>query len=262
MMMIKQQVGTKQLKEGNRLEDVMAEFGVIFQPAERGEILISSSHPGLVLNARTQRYEWSGKGEDGDVFVWLRNRNGWSFLQARNYLEYRAGLGAEERARLLSAVRGGELAIGGEGDDGIARNYDLPADPAARRILLKLADYPGFERLGNGSVLELIRFRNSIPALFMPMVGELDDGYCVFCFNDLLASRNYRGESCFLSVEVGQEYHLTANPETAGIYCSRCVEAFLRWRKAFGSLIDLLASRRVGLGLDVLGRDKVSHEHD
>lgn len=83
----------EQIKEANRIEDVVSEAGYTLRG--HGRYLKDSDHDSLVVDARQQYYVWNSKGADGhsgDVINWLQNEQGMDFRQAVEHLCNRAGL--------------------------------------------------------------------------------------------------------------------------------------------------------------------------
>lgn len=73
------------LKSQIRIEDVIEATGV--RLGGHGRYLRAEEHDSLVVDTRAGYYNWNSRGEAGDVFTWLQQRLGLSFLEAKAALE-------------------------------------------------------------------------------------------------------------------------------------------------------------------------------
>ena len=94
----------EQIKQANRIEDVIEETGVSLE-RKRGRYIRGKEHDSIVVDTVEQCYFWNSKNESGDIFTWLEKRRGWDFKTAAEWLAKRAKLPAPEWGKQDNEVR-------------------------------------------------------------------------------------------------------------------------------------------------------------
>lgn len=70
----------ERVKAATKLEDVIEQSGGDYKLKRRhGSSMRGENHDSLVVRVDEQYYVWNSKGEKGDVFTWLEERNHWDF---------------------------------------------------------------------------------------------------------------------------------------------------------------------------------------
>lgn len=230
----------KKLKQDNLIEDVVREcgFGLLVRSDGLYESIDDSS---LIVDYQRGRYEWTAKGENGDVIDWLKSRFGWDYKTAIRYLEHRSQIDPLNRPK-LSAIH--KLLI---------PNKQVIASPIEARLSFidwgdsriinarKLAyDYPGgldaLFRMGTDYAFRELDLRtmNLIP-LMGCMESSAVGGFCHMCFADY-QQRWLNLDDAFLWVEIDDENRM----KIISIICASCVDKTRRHEQALSDLIDYL----------------------
>jgi len=224
------------LKEKNRLEEVIEESGYILDHKAGARYWVCKSDPSLSVDLKSQFYYWGE--ESGDVIAWLRARMGWEFGQVLTYLRYRQGLVPAERPRLVLASA--EANIAPEVSSPAAAEWDSGIDDDRVRRALQLGfnfPYPGgIEALAlEQSVWVLFGVKRSLPQIWVPVIGVIPDNTCIFCNREFLYWEQL--DQVYLMLSVPGD--LFGEKE---FYCSSCVSKIKNWHAA----IDLLIACRSG----------------
>lgn len=95
---------TNQVKQANRIEDVIAEESG-FTLEGHGRYLTTREHDSLVVDTHNQAYFWNSNGEHGDVIAWVQKRKGIDYKAAMELLCRRVGMKPPEWKAEDPAVR-------------------------------------------------------------------------------------------------------------------------------------------------------------
>lgn len=215
------------LKAAHPLADVIQAAGVALAFDEQSNLWRGVDDPALEVDPAKGRYRRGD--ESGDVLAWLMVRFGWGFVQAKKYLENRAGLPAIQPAAALPVA-----AADGPGE--WLESAEMPVEARRdalrdRRVLQALRmglDYPGggFEHFLGMSFIAMIHEVSWIPGEFTPAVGYLLDGdTCDQCGKDL-SGWQALGRA-FRALELDSNGSITTDGQ---VFCAKCVEKFKRWR--------------------------------
>lgn len=83
----------EQIRVACPIEDVIAETPG-FSLTGHGRNRSTREHDSLVIDTENGRFRWYSRGERGDVYQWVQNRQGWDFKAAVEALAKRAGIAA------------------------------------------------------------------------------------------------------------------------------------------------------------------------
>lgn len=230
----------KKLKELNRLEDLVEETGYPLDKQAGKRYWHALHDSSLTVDVEKQRFYWDGQAADGDIFAWMMKRFDWDMAKAINFLENRSKLPAGQKSK-YPEIKSSLV------EDVQIRTFAIPIaseesgggeeDPRIIEIQKMAFDWPGrIEKLLKLNFLEVLGAREVYPTQFIELVGggSGDDEFCSFCYRDLQDA-----EHMYLSVEVGPNFEIRKG-KLPGVYCSKCVNNFLRWGRA----LDRLAAIR------------------
>ncbi len=240
----------REIKDKNRLEDVIEEFGHQFIRDGNERFWRCLDAPGLVVDVEKQRFVWEEQDLKGDVLTWIIQQNGWEFSRAVKYLKNRALLPEMLRPRLPQLpipereLEPEKKSIGELPEEAPDKFDPWSIDDRRVREALRLGwDYPGgIEKHLNDCIYQVVGRRFTIPTRFVFLAGVWEDEICTWCSEDFGENWQTSGQ-VFSAVNVGKNYEMVAEPEISGLYCAKCVERFGRWFKALGLIVEYLAEQ-------------------